>query len=659
MTAGVCPETARTLVACLLLLSLITDAAHAQEASRVTGRVVSARTKLPVEGAIVVLTGTLFAAVTNENGVFVLEQIPAGTYTVVVMAPDYREDRRDLTLPHNTAISLDIRLRHAELNLAEPRYAADFFARSILRQFDLARRGGMDFVPAMRGFTPRQIGVVQGGVRRLSGSPYGFGWPLANPDYARIDVVNGPYVVTQGPGMLAAVRIVDVEREASGHGLQFGWSTHGLDGSVVSSGTGGRTSWQSSASVLKRRDWRDGAGRRVDASVQHMTIGGGVTVKIGSSSEWTASANYLDSRDLDAAGGQAVAGSWDRIEVSSRYGRTWAHGPLRATDVSVSAERLSHSLGRVMTLDPTRLYGGAAEFFAARVLTRWAAGRNWTVDAGTDYHDVIHRARPVLPRARIADVGVFAQATGMVGAMEVSGAARLDVVLPGEAVERAVSAAAAVRLPLSQVWTLAAGVGTTSRTATVWERFATNSPDVRMPFKRESRGNPGLLPERNTQADLRFEAEWDRLTLDVSAFATRLSGLITPGLVSHYVNGSACIGGVEAWTRYAILGRFAEAYGAAVVVSGRGISSGDLRPMTAIGGLWLAAPDDILTFDVMAHGSHRRHVILDLELGTSLRHSFALTIALRNATGSLWEDPLGAPMAEPGRTLRLRLSRRW
>ena len=491
MTAGLRPYSARTLAACLLLLPSITGAAHAQEASRVTGRVVGARTDLPVEGAIVVLTGTLSAAVTNESGKFAIERIPAGTYTVVVTAPDYREDRRDLTLTHGAAISLDIRLRRAESPLAQPRYAADFFSRPLRRQFDLARRGGMDFVPAMRGFTARQVAVVQGGVRRLSGSPYGFGWPLVHPAAARIDVINGPYVMTQGPGLLGAVRIED--HEASGHSLQFGWNTHGLGGRAASSGMSRRSSWQSSASVLTRRDWRDGAGRRVDARGLHMAIGGTVAVEIGSSSKWAASAHYRGSRNLDAAGMQAVDGSWDWVAISSRFGHTWAQGPLKATDVSVAAQRFSHSLGRVMMPDAARLRRGDAEFFAARALTRWAAGRDWMVDVGADYHDVIHRAPPALLEARIADVGVFAQATGAVGAVEASGAARVDMVRASEAMEKAVSAAAAVRLPLSPAWTLAAGVGTASRTATVWERFATYSPDARMPFRREVQGKSGPI----------------------------------------------------------------------------------------------------------------------------------------------------------------------
>ena len=88
----------------------------------------------------------------------------------------------------------------------------------------------------------------------------------------------------------------------------------------------------------------------------------------------------------------------------------------------------------------------------------------------------------------------------------------------------------------------------------------------------------------------------------------------------------------------------------------RQVTSGRRPPLVACG---LRLPDDILTFDVMTHGSLGRHVVLDLEVGASLLRSFAVTIALRNATGNLWEDPLGAPMAEPGRTLRVRLARRW
>jgi TonB-linked SusC/RagA family outer membrane protein len=79
----------------LALLSGWTHEVSAQAAAgRVTGQVVDQGTRQPLVGVLVQLEGTDLRATTTDNGRYLLMNVPAGTYTLVVSMLGYGEERR-------------------------------------------------------------------------------------------------------------------------------------------------------------------------------------------------------------------------------------------------------------------------------------------------------------------------------------------------------------------------------------------------------------------------------------------------------------------------------------------------------------------------------------------------------------------------------------
>lgn len=69
---------------------------HGQE---VAGRVADRGNRRPIAGAEVLMVGTRHVATTDTAGDFVLQDVPVGTYEILVQHPSYREIRDSLEVP--------------------------------------------------------------------------------------------------------------------------------------------------------------------------------------------------------------------------------------------------------------------------------------------------------------------------------------------------------------------------------------------------------------------------------------------------------------------------------------------------------------------------------------------------------------------------------
>src|SRR5690625_351524 len=74
----------RLVVTALLALGLLCPVgeALAQQTGTIRGRVVDATTSQPLSVTEVIVTGTSFSTITDENGAFQLVGVPAGLYSV-------------------------------------------------------------------------------------------------------------------------------------------------------------------------------------------------------------------------------------------------------------------------------------------------------------------------------------------------------------------------------------------------------------------------------------------------------------------------------------------------------------------------------------------------------------------------------------------------
>ncbi len=78
----------RVCLAGILLLASV-GLAQAQEARTISGRVLEASTNEPIPGAAILVVGTDIAAISEADGTFVLEEVPAGPVKLLITSPGY------------------------------------------------------------------------------------------------------------------------------------------------------------------------------------------------------------------------------------------------------------------------------------------------------------------------------------------------------------------------------------------------------------------------------------------------------------------------------------------------------------------------------------------------------------------------------------------
>ena len=69
----------------------------------VTGRVIGAYNKKPINHVAVLLKGTAYTCVTDSTGNYRLLNIPPGRYKLIFEAADYFKTERDINLAENEA----------------------------------------------------------------------------------------------------------------------------------------------------------------------------------------------------------------------------------------------------------------------------------------------------------------------------------------------------------------------------------------------------------------------------------------------------------------------------------------------------------------------------------------------------------------------------
>jgi len=625
----------RVRLGCLVLGFLLAGAGpgYAQETGRVTGTVLAEYDAQPVAGVNVVVVGTLYAAVTDAEGQFMLGPMPPGTYAVEVNALGYASLRRDVAVAagQDTALLFQLRLPEVEVEqVEEAAWARDWhpvagIAASRLRELDAqatdqlvrslpggdaGRRGAMDFDPVIRGVRGPQLGVYIDGARWLAESPYGLDAPLhaLEPQaITSVEVLKGPYALTLGAGNLSVIRVETPSPDTGGvHGSMLaGYATRlrAYEAAGTVAGAVGKAAYRLDGAVRGGNDYKDGSGRVVPADARAATARGQVAYRFAKSSRLVVRAGYQDRDDLDVPDFVLGRGATEAANASVHFQTAWAVGLLRALDVQGYWNRRAQHLeahpqdvpGTLLELEAEQVQVGG------RVVAQLEVHDGWSLSVGGDVYSIGHDATrrddvpsplmpttPVLQEARVTDGGLFAGATRTMGRVEATGAVRVDFVqsraVPAAdaATEAQVSGAVGVTVHLAPAWRVSAGLGSAARTADAYERYAGPSPSRRLARVGDVQGNPTLAPERSTQVDVGLNAAYSRVALRLSAFARRLHDyirvvasldqLIPPSEalpVTSYVNSDATVYGTEAWIRYALMGEFVQVHLAASYLRGR------------------------------------------------------------------------------------------
>lgn len=100
-------------IGCLCVLLLLgVDPSFSQKTptARIVGRVVETSSREPVEGANILLLGTVRGAATDEEGRFIIEHVTPGKYTLMATAIGYRKDQTSVSVTADDEIEVEFLL---------------------------------------------------------------------------------------------------------------------------------------------------------------------------------------------------------------------------------------------------------------------------------------------------------------------------------------------------------------------------------------------------------------------------------------------------------------------------------------------------------------------------------------------------------------------
>ena len=356
-------------------------------------------------------------------------------------------------------------------------------------------------------------------------------------------------------------------------------------------------------------DFRSSAGR------------GKIGVDVGDNSQLTFSGGYQDQGPVDYPGRLLTADFFHASNLAAAFETSRNEGLLRELEISAYYNAVSHGMNNdgkptrnsvpmgsrvppfgldIRVDSEIQVRGGRAAFGLAR--------GPWTVRIGGDVYSATRDARRTIarltaepammamptvgtvlfdnqlwPDATITDVGFYGRLTrNLASGIRLTGTLRLDRVAADAGrpdsefleflqrvdgsdelarTETNVSAATTANFVLNANWALSVGLGSAVRTADATERYSDHLPATKSQTAAEFMGNPGLQPERSTQADIWLEGSYARVGYHLNLFGRRVSDYITferteedkrlplpifPPVVYRYVNGNATFFGGEA-----------------------------------------------------------------------------------------------------------------
>lgn len=95
------------------------DTAEGKERGSITGRVLDSATGKGVEGVTVLIEGNKISAVTNDQGIFILRNVPLGEQRVAVKVFGYHQERRSFSVGDSEPLNVTFRLRPVATALNE------------------------------------------------------------------------------------------------------------------------------------------------------------------------------------------------------------------------------------------------------------------------------------------------------------------------------------------------------------------------------------------------------------------------------------------------------------------------------------------------------------------------------------------------------------
>ena len=335
-----------------LVAGVLATAAYAQDTGTVRGAVTFTASGAPVHGAVVLVVGPSLVALTDEDGVFEIPEVPAGTHEVLAQREHLTAARQTVTVQAGDAVvvdfTLDLTAVHEELTVTamagrQTTAFEAFDAISTLDSFDLVTntQGSLGEAlqhlpgvanrsfgpgasrPIIRGFDGDRVLLLEDGIRSgdLSSQAGDHGVTIDPNGLERVEIVRGPATLLYGSnavgGVVNAITPHESKRDSPIPG------THGQFGADTGSAN---AQAGTNASVQHATDrllvWAGGGTRRAgDYGTPEGTIENSATRL----SSGRAGVGYLGDR-LFASGGFQIEDSRHGVPFAGAFDATAGDG---------------------------------------------------------------------------------------------------------------------------------------------------------------------------------------------------------------------------------------------------------------------------------------------------------------------------------------------
>jgi len=124
--------------------------ASAQDTGRIVGQVVAEATARPLAGAQVFVEGLRLGALANDDGRYLILNVPAGTHTVTVEMLGYAESSQQVTVPAGGSVTVDFALTETAVALEAivvTGTAAEVRAREVGNSLEAVTSRDIEFAP--------------------------------------------------------------------------------------------------------------------------------------------------------------------------------------------------------------------------------------------------------------------------------------------------------------------------------------------------------------------------------------------------------------------------------------------------------------------------------------------------------------------------------
>ncbi len=344
----------------------------------IKGQVIDSKAKTVLPGANIRLKGTSFITVSESDGQFELNNIPLGTYTMVVSFVGYTTSDLRVEVSGSSQPPVIVRLSGTTRQLpgvsitalrpdmqpetglqAESQQEANTrdegeMMRN-LQGVDAVRRGPLGLNPSIRGLRESEIGVYVNGARMFPAGPAGMDSQLShyNPDDIKsIQVVKGPYALMWGPGNLSAVRV-----QTSGipdnpnlgwlhGGLSAGYSTNinSLNTSASLYGGGKEVGYRISGGWRKGNDYTSGNGTVIPDGFLSESLRGEERFRLQPNQTLTLSEGVQDQNNVDYPGRLLNARFFHTYDMSLNYDWVRPGKILRKISINTYGNRIVHRM---------------------------------------------------------------------------------------------------------------------------------------------------------------------------------------------------------------------------------------------------------------------------------------------------------------------------